>query len=372
MPFWKPAPSPVPPVAPVSPSPEGEASAVDALRRVHDAFGQWLQAYAHHVFDMPGHPATESGATLKGWHRHLMVGSAPPGGDDAPAAPIEERDWAGALQAFRAHRRREHDHVLSAIGELRDALWATVETVHRTATLEHSADTETAVQLARARDAITRVGAEPQLTHEVLDAVARIEAIARARQQATREQYGALARTLDVVGQQLEEARRESTTDALTGLGNRKLFDVVVGRARQLAGLGRTPVALVLIDADGLKGINDGFGHPAGDAALVGLARALVRTFMRQGDTLCRIGGDEFAVVLPNTDRDTAVRLAGRFGATLGEWRHPDARVTTVLEASCGVAVLRDEETTDDWVARADAALYAAKRDPLRRVVAAD
>jgi diguanylate cyclase (GGDEF)-like protein len=338
---------------------------------VHDALGQWLQAYAHQVFDMPGQPAVETGAFLKGWHRHVMVGAPRPGGDDAPAAPIAERDWAGAVQAFRAHRRHEHEYVLSTIGELRDALWATVETVHRTATLEHTADEETATQLARAREAITRVGAEPQLTHEVLDAVARIAAIARARQEATREQYGALARTLDVVGQQLEEARRESTTDALTGLGNRKLFDLVLGRARQLATLGRTTVALVLIDADGLKGINDGFGHQAGDAALVGLARALVRTFMRQGDALCRIGGDEFAVILPNTDMETAVRLTRRFGATLGEWSHPDARITGALEASCGVAVLLEAETVETWVARADAALYAAKRDPLQRVVAA-
>ncbi len=372
MPFWKSA--AVPAAAPAVPAPAAPPSTddADALLRVLDAVGHCLQAYAHDVFDMPGHPAETSAALLRAWQRHVVTGAPRPGDASGGGAPVGGRDWAGLAQVFRAHRRREHDYVVGAIGDLRDALWATVETVHRTATLESSADAETTAHLARAREAITRVRTDPRVTDEVLDAVARIEAVARARQQATREQYGVLARTLDAVGQQLEEARRESTTDALTGLGNRKHFDVSLARARHLATLDRRPVTLLLIDADGLKAINDGHGHQAGDAALTGIARALARTFLRQGDTLCRIGGDEFAVLLAGTDAATAHRLAHRFCDALAGDPHATADAPPALAASCGVAELGATEPVEAWFARADRALYAAKRDALRCVVVAD
>ncbi|MCU0626651.1 MAG: GGDEF domain-containing protein [Gemmatimonadaceae bacterium] len=297
-----------------------------------------------------------------------MRGAPRPGSEERVALPVGERDWTGAVHAYRAHRREEQDYVQSAIAELRDALWGVVETVHRTATIEHAADTETSAQLARARVAIGRL--DPgQVKQEVLEAVSRIEQVARERQQRTREHYTALSRSLDAVGRQLEEAKRESTTDALTGLGNRKLFDLVTARARSLATLNGQAVSLIMIDADGLKAINDTFGHPVGDAAIVGIGKALARTFLRQGDVLCRIGGDEFAVILANTDGETAQRLATRFVGALAEWRHPDEDVVAELSASCGVAVLGAHEPIEEWIRRADAALYQAKGDATRRTV---
>lgn len=359
MPFWKSAPAPERPTAP---------SDADALAPILDAFGAWLAAYTAGAFDTPGHGATDARDELDAWHRHATRGTARPGHDDGTTSVgVAARDWAGIVRAFRTHRRTEHDYVVTTIAELRDALWGVVETVHRTATLEQAGDAETGTQLERARGAIARL-APGQVKDEVLDAVARITEAARARQHATRQQYVALARSLDTLGAQLEEARRESTTDALTELGNRKLFDTVLPRVHQLATLGGHACTLVMLDADGLKTVNDTLGHPAGDAALVAIAKCLARTFLRQGDALCRIGGDEFAVILQHTDAATADRLAQRFVTALESWPHEDARLTPIFGASCGVAQLTPGDDVDTWVRRADAALYAAKRDALRRV----
>lgn len=359
MPFWKSAP------AAGGQPPETDAA---ALAPILDAFGAWLAAYTAGAFETPGYGTPDARTELEQWHRHATRGTARPGHDDGAASVgVAARDWAGIVRAFRAHRRTEHDYVVTTIAELRDALWGVVETVHRTATLEQSGDAETGTQLERARGAIARL-APGQVKDEVMDAVARITESARARQQATRQQYMALARSLDALGAQLEEARRESTTDALTGLGNRKLFDTVLPRVHHLAALGGHACTLVMLDADGLKAVNDTLGHPVGDAALVAIGKCLARTFLRQGDTLCRIGGDEFAVILQNTDGPTAERLAQRFVGALEEWPHEDARVTPLFGASCGIAQLAPGDDPDAWVRRADEALYAAKRDALRRV----
>lgn len=360
MPFWKSAP----------PAPGGGAPDPDSesLSAVLDAFGAWLAAYTAGGFETPGYGSAGAITELEAWHRHAMRGTPRPGRDDPEGAlPVAARDWGGVVRAYRAHRRMEHDYVTHTIAELRDALWGVVETVHRTATLEQAGDTETGAHLERARGAIARLPAS-QVKDEVLEAVTRIAEVARARQEATRAQYAALARTLDSLGEQLEEAKRDSTTDALTGLGNRKLFDTVLPRARHLAALGGQPCTLLLIDADGLKTVNDSLGHQAGDAALVAIAKCLARTFLRQGDILCRIGGDEFAVVLPGTDAQTAERLAQRFITALEAWPHAEPRIAPLFGASCGVAPLDPDDDVDAWVRRADGALYTAKRDPLRRV----
>jgi diguanylate cyclase (GGDEF)-like protein len=146
------------------------------------------------------------------------------------------------------------------------------------------------------------------------------------------------------------ELRLAASTDPLTGLLNRRAFGERF--VRELARARRTgePFASLLIDVDRFKEINDREGHAAGDAALVDLARELTGT-LREIDSIARIGGDEFAVLLPATGpegaRATAERLAGR----------------TRVAISIGTAIYGiDGETSEELARAADAALYAAKR----------
>ncbi|WP_227545864.1 sensor domain-containing diguanylate cyclase [Marinobacter fonticola] len=163
-----------------------------------------------------------------------------------------------------------------------------------------------------------------------------------------------------------------SIRDGLTDLHNRRYLDETLpgicgeGRRTQL------PVALILLDADRFKAINDTFGHPFGDQCLKRIAFNLIRHAQRPQDVAVRYGGEEFAVVLPKTDKAGAINVAERI---LGEMRKDSIKApdgsTITLTLSAGIAIYHRKETPDDFVQRADKALYAAKKAGRDRIVCA-
>src|SRR6185503_11249199 len=159
--------------------------------------------------------------------------------------------------------------------------------------------------------------------------------------------------------------------DGLTGLYNRRAFDEMLGRemARHERQSGR--MALLLLDIDHFKSLNDTLGHLAGDAALRHVARVVLQA-LRKGDLPARYGGEEFAAILPATDESGALKLAERVRKALeaGQTVFEGARIA--VTASFGTAVWpADGQEIDSLVAAADRALYAAKEAGRNRVVAA-
>jgi two-component system chemotaxis response regulator CheY len=158
-----------------------------------------------------------------------------------------------------------------------------------------------------------------------------------------------------------------ATTDALTGVRNRRRFhedlDLLLAQARRL----REPLSLVMLDVDHFKSFNDTFGHPAGDDVLRRLGKVLLRS-VRGHDLVARYGGEEFAVLLPATNPSEAVLVAERVRSAFRDEPWPHRPVT----ASLGVATAGPTEfgTVDDLIQRADEALYRSKRDGRDRVTA--
>ncbi len=169
----------------------------------------------------------------------------------------------------------------------------------------------------------------------------------------------------------LRFAEEHATTDGLTGLMNRRAFDGRLAEALANAGRHREPLALVMLDLDHFKRINDTFGHAAGDRVLLYFARALRRT-LRVGDQPFRYGGEEFAVLLPRCDAEGALRVAERVQRDLRERPLSLVEGTPhVVRFSAGIAAAEAANgfRVDTLVARADAALYAAKERGRDRVV---
>jgi diguanylate cyclase (GGDEF)-like protein/PAS domain S-box-containing protein len=175
-----------------------------------------------------------------------------------------------------------------------------------------------------------------------------------------------------------EELEAKAYTDALTGVGNRRYFDEVAPREADRAARLRDSVCLVTLDVDHFKRVNDTHGHAAGDAVLAAVARA-VRDAAREVDVVARIGGEEFAVLLPSTDAGGARAAADRIRLAVEQLvvRTGDAALRVTVSA--GVAELASApddagvgEGIDRLLARADAALYAAKRRGRNRVVVAE
>jgi len=176
---------------------------------------------------------------------------------------------------------------------------------------------------------------------------------------------GSLERSLRYalkLGDTLEALRRMATRDQLTGLLNRREFDRVLAEEAERSRRFGHPFALVLVDIDHFKAINDSHGHPVGDAVLREVARRLGDQ-VRNVDRVARFGGEEFALILMESDGAAAFNSARRACAAIE--REPiivrETLPLTVTVSAGAASMPRDAGTTDELVAAADKALYAAK-----------
>jgi diguanylate cyclase (GGDEF)-like protein len=163
-------------------------------------------------------------------------------------------------------------------------------------------------------------------------------------------------------------AELRAATDALTGLPNRRAIDDHLKRLLAGAGRSLTPMSTILMDLDHFKGINDTFGHERGDEVLAAVG-ALMRTELRGSDFAGRSGGEEFVVMLPDTDRAGAMRVAEHMRQAMHSLSLPG--VTREVTASFGVATYPDDALDGETLLRlADRALYSAKQNGRDRVEA--
>lgn len=158
------------------------------------------------------------------------------------------------------------------------------------------------------------------------------------------------------------ELEQVADTDTLTPLPNRRRFlrelDRVVGAAERHG----TPAAILYIDLNELKSVNDRHGHLAGDAALIHVAR-LLQGLIRTTDLVARIGGDEFGLILDHLDHNSAIETADRIGRCIAAAPLDLGGSLIPLRAAIGVATILPGDSADDVVRRADRAMYLAKQD---------
>ena len=185
---------------------------------------------------------------------------------------------------------------------------------------------------------------------------------------------GALAEDI-VERKRLEAELRElATTDMLTGLPNRRRFLTRLQEEHaRLQRFDAMRAAVLMLDLDRFKSINDTYGHAAGDEVLRGFAQIL-RDHKRQIDTASRLGGEEFAIILPGATRESALEFAERLRREVAAARTTHEAETIAVTVSIGIAQMRaDDKDGQAALARADAALYRAKQSGRNRVeIAAD
>jgi diguanylate cyclase len=169
----------------------------------------------------------------------------------------------------------------------------------------------------------------------------------------------------------LEAIRAESLTDPLTGLGNRKYFDHMIDAALQSSLTSGEPLSLLMFDVDHFKSFNDSYGHVTGDQVLRLVAMSLKHAIKGQ-DITARYSGEEFAVLLPNTTLRQAVMVADQIRREVMAKELKKKSTGEILgrvTISIGVSMLKPGEDTDALIERADACLYAAKRNGRNRVI---
>ncbi|QID18065.1 diguanylate cyclase [Nitrogeniibacter mangrovi] len=216
------------------------------------------------------------------------------------------------------------------------------------------------------------VGGDDYLFKPVSEVV--LAAKVRAMQRLAQMRY-----SLVVLTRRLDEANRELTrltsVDGLTGIANRRCFDETIQREWQRARRNRLPLSVMMVDVDFFKQYNDGYGHQAGDECLITVAKALEAQLKRPGDLVARFGGEEFVVVLPETNAVGARRVADatRRGIEALRLPHAYSKAGDTLTISIGVATAYPSPDETDlavgWLLDcADQALYAAKNGGRNRV----
>ena len=164
---------------------------------------------------------------------------------------------------------------------------------------------------------------------------------------------------------QVKSYEKDAVTDPLTGIGNRRKFnDIYNKETARFNRYQNTPFSIIMLDIDHFKRINDQHGHSKGDEALVEFV-STIKPLLRENDSFCRWGGEEFAIILPETDSKGALILAERI-------REAISQITVgsiMFTVSAGVAQYREKELLDEFIMRLDGALYQAKENGRNRVV---
>lgn len=215
-----------------------------------------------------------------------------------------------------------------------------------------------------------RSGLGPDQIRQIVASLAAATLDMAQHNQQLNEQLQRSTREIDTLRTSLESVRMESLTDSLTGLANRRMFDETLRMRLEEAKAQRSDLALLLCDIDHFKRFNDTWGHHTGDQILRFLASAL-QAHARPDFLVARYGGEEFAVIMPRVNIRTAAHTAETLRATIQAKRlrrrstNEDLGQVTV---SIGIARLQPGDTVQGLVERADACLYASKRNGRNQV----
>ena len=191
----------------------------------------------------------------------------------------------------------------------------------------------------------------------------RNELLARARTNVRQKRY------VDRLRQSVQQSVEMAFYDPLTGLNNRRFLERRLPAMIETAHRRGAPLAMMILDIDHFKHINDSYGHEAGDLVLKGFAAEL-QQIVRGGDLVCRLGGEEFVVAMPGVDAPHATRMAERARRTIEnmEFPIPTASGSVSITVSIGLADLRGEQDSAELYRRADRALYLSKSAGRNRV----
>lgn len=269
-------------------------------------------------------------------------------------------------QFFSHYRVDEYTYIRKTFEDFKGILWDFVDQLSEDIVAERKDDNEVKVSLEELKEAV-----ESDSIHD-LKAKARefidfyLESSTRREVSRDRRMNG-IKKNLDFMKKQLTEANQSMRLDHLTQAYNRKSFDERAKQQQQLFTLSGTQVSMLLLDIDFFKKINDTYGHDIGDFCLKECVRMLKECFHRENDFVARIGGEEFAVILPDYAVPHAVKKAEEFMTKVRKEVFITEEHRIQFTVSMGIAQLMLGESVEQWLKRADNALYISKNSGRNR-----
>lgn len=271
-------------------------------------------------------------------------------------------DWQEARRLAVGLVQRERDFAVTRFDDFRQMIWVVIQGLREAFRDEQSAEDEVATHLTRLNRVVSSDSID-EMRAEVVAAVVLINKALEERKHRQRVQLEELGSQLNRMRHELLKAQKELALDPMTRLYNRASFDELLAKTIELSVFSGQASCLLMVDIDFFKEINDTYGHVTGDTALLHVAQRLQKTFPRKTDFVARYGGDEFAVVLQDTDARDGEMLAMRLLTDLkGDVLKAENGRELKISLSVGVSPLSSHDDALDWVSRSDQALYQAKR----------
>jgi diguanylate cyclase len=273
-------------------------------------------------------------------------------------------------QSFHEARAEETTHGKRYLTDLRGLMWQGMDQIFALLDAHQKDDS----LLLRMRSHLQRalvahdLASVRQTVKEVLTTLTELE---KDRQRDFSNLQNSFKKQMETLQSELQMMQSQLQLDGMTQVYNRATFDQQIRKTAQFSFLTGQKSCLIMFDIDHFKKINDSYGHPAGDAVITAFARTLTQSFPRKTDFVARYGGEEFSVLLQGTDLSESQELARRLLERVRTLKisHNDQDLT--ITVSAGVALFQVGESVEQWLKRADKALYAAKQQGRDRLILA-
>lgn len=309
-----------------------------------------IDIYNKHLIELETHPVRKTREILDEYAKELIKSV---NGDS-------ERVLFRFRQFFSSYRIDECSYFEKTFDDFRGIIWDFVDQLSEDLSAEQTVDSEMKKNLDDLKEAVesNSIDILRKQSRQFIDSYIELQT----RKDSSRaKRIQSMEKSLNFVKKKLDEANQGMRLDHLTGAYNRKSFDEQLELNKRMFDLSQAPVTLITIDIDYFKRINDNFGHPTGDFILKECVRMLQQIFNREEDFIARIGGEEFAIILPKCDQDAAVKKATQALESIRKEIFVIEDKQLKFTISMGIAPLQRDVAPTDWLKYADEALYKSK-----------
>lgn len=311
-----------------------------------------IDTYNKHLLEVDSHPVRKVRETLDDFARELLQ----------PDKPNADRVLFRFRQFFSSYRIDEYTYMQKSFEEFRSILWDFVEQLGEDINFEQNSDLEVMQNLDELKEAVEANSIE-DLKSQSRQFIDFYTSFQTKKDERRTQRLESISKNLSAVKKQLTEANHSARKDHLTGAFNRKSFDESLQQHWNLFQISKSPVSMIILDIDHFKKVNDTYGHSTGDYVIQECVRLLSESFTREQDIVARIGGEEFAVIIPDCSEVITAKKADQARKAIQANAMVDGDTKIQFTVSMGVAQLTEGEHFSDWLKRADEALYHSKEN---------
>ncbi len=321
------------------------------LSEEHATLLYMIDVYNRNLFQIEQHPVRKVRETLDNFSKELVK-------TDRPHDEIlfRFRQW------FSSYRTEESGYIQNTFEEFKGIIWDFADQLGEELHAEKQNDEKVKSSLDQLREAVESNSIEAlratsrEFINMYIDSQSK-------KNDLRQKKIRSFRRNLTTIKKQLSEAHKAVNLDHMTGAFNRRSFEEQAKRCKTVFDISENPVSMIMFDIDFFKKINDSYGHDIGDFVLKEFVHLLHQVFSRPEDMVCRIGGEEFVVILPGFAVEHAIKKAEEALTRIRKDVLVHGELQIAFTASIGIAQLLAGESIDQWLKRADTALYASKHN---------